>query len=232
MKTAIFEEYPARIAWVNGTGGDLAVNAVVVVGNLIGILLAATASAARGVLGIGGEHELAAVTAESWSFGDRLFWNATTSKLTAVENAAYTYAGRASKAKAAAATTACLLLNYGSGTVGDGATVSLTVVDGTDGTADLTCQIKDAAGNDLAILARLRVSVGGANDQGGDAITGITASTGSLSTAHTAAGDYDVLTDANGTAVLALDNNGAGTIYGWVELAGRIVATGAIVITA
>ncbi len=110
--------------------------------------------------------------------------------------------------------------------------VSAAAVDGEDGTATLTLQLKDAGGNNLAEHARLRVWVGTANDLGVDAITGISATTGTVVDEHTVNGDYNVLTDENGAAVLTLDNGGAGTIYAWVELNGRIVAVGAIVITA
>jgi hypothetical protein len=112
------------------------------------------------------------------------------------------------------------------------AQLTVSAVDGGDGTANLTIQAQDAGGNDLADNVLVRVWVGGADDFGVDALTGITASTGTVVNSHTANGDVDVATDATGTAVLALDNNGAGSVYAWCALGGRIYESGEIAITA
>jgi hypothetical protein len=111
------------------------------------------------------------------------------------------------------------------------AKVSLSAADQTDGTADLTVQIQDPAGNDLAISGFVRVWTGGADDYGVDALTGITATTGTIVESTTANGDLDVVTDANGTAVLALNNGGAGSIYVWAAYQGQVFETGEVTIT-
>jgi len=109
--------------------------------------------------------------------------------------------------------------------------LEVTAVDETDGTATLTLQAKAIDGSDLAENVLFRVWVGGADDFGVDAITGITIDTGTSKEAVTANAEYLVITDATGEAVLTLNNGGAGTIYAWAELAGNIYPTDAIVIT-
>jgi hypothetical protein len=109
--------------------------------------------------------------------------------------------------------------------------LSIAAVDGTNGTATVTIQAKDAEGNDLADTVMLRVWTGGADDYGVDALTGITASTGTVVNSHTANGDVDVVTDENGTAVLAMNNGVAGSIYVWAAIQGRVYASGEIAIT-
>jgi predicted RecA/RadA family phage recombinase len=109
--------------------------------------------------------------------------------------------------------------------------LDVSAADVTDGTANLTLQAQDANGNNLAENVLLRVWVGGADDFGVDALTGITASTGTVVHSHTANGDVTVATDETGKAVLALDNNGAGSVYAWAALGGRVYESGEIVIT-
>jgi len=109
--------------------------------------------------------------------------------------------------------------------------LDVTAVDNADGTATLTLQALAIDGTDLAENILSRVWVGTADDFGVDAITGITVATGTSKEAVTANGEYLVITDATGEAVLTLNNGGAGTIYGWAEVAGNIYPSGAIVIT-
>jgi predicted RecA/RadA family phage recombinase len=111
-------------------------------------------------------------------------------------------------------------------------TLTISAADQEDGTTDVTLQAQDAAGNDLAENVFVRVWTGGADDYGVDALTGITATTGTLVNSHTANGDVDVVTDAAGTAVLAMDNNGAGSIYVWAAVAGHVYESGELTITA
>jgi len=110
-------------------------------------------------------------------------------------------------------------------------TLELTSVDNTDGTATLTIQAIALDGTNVAENIMFRAWVGGADDFGVDAITGITVATGTSKEAVTANGEYLVITDGTGKAVLTLNNGGAGTIYGWAELAGNIYPS-TIVITA
>lgn len=100
------------------------------------------------------------------------------------------------------------------------------------GTGTLTIQLKDAAGNDLAAAGLVRVWIGTADDYGVDALTDFSVSTGTQKEEVTADGEYLAITDGSGTIVMAIDNGGAGTVYAWAELGGRIVASGAIVLTA
>jgi hypothetical protein len=110
--------------------------------------------------------------------------------------------------------------------------LDVSAVDGTDGTAALTVQALDVDDTDYEANVFTRIWVGGADDFGADAITGITATTGTLKEAVTANAEYLVISDATGTIELALDNGGAGTIYAWAEIGGKIYPSGAIVITA
>jgi hypothetical protein len=110
--------------------------------------------------------------------------------------------------------------------------LDVSAVDGTDGTAALTVQALDVDGTDYEENVFTRIWVGTADDFGADAITGITATTGTLKEAVTANAEYLVISDATGTIELALDNGGAGTIYAWAEIGGKIYPSGAIVITA
>jgi hypothetical protein len=107
----------------------------------------------------------------------------------------------------------------------------VTAVDNTDGTATLTLQAKAIDGTELAENILSRVWVGGADDFGVDAITGITITTGTSKEIVTANGEFLVITDATGEAVLTLNNGGAGSIYAWAEIAGNIYPSGEIVIT-
>jgi hypothetical protein len=109
--------------------------------------------------------------------------------------------------------------------------LTLSASDDGDGTGTLSIQLKDAAGNDLAANALLRVWIGTANDFGPDTITDFSVTTGTQKAEVTADAEYHVITDATGLAVMNIDNGGAGTLYAWAELAGRIVASGAITIT-
>ncbi len=101
-----------RIKWTNGTGSSVASGAVVVIASIIGILVTTVANAIAGTLAMDGVYSLAAVSAEAWPLGARLFWDATAAKLTQVAGG-NTPAGVAAVAKAAAATTAEVILNVG-----------------------------------------------------------------------------------------------------------------------
>lgn len=111
------------------------------------------------------------------------------------------------------------------------AKLALSAEDQTDGTADVTIQVQDPAGNDLAVSAFVRVWTGGADDYGVDALTGISATTGTVLNSDTANGDVDVVTDSNGTAVLAMNNGTAGSIYVWAAYQGQVFETGEVTIT-
>jgi len=111
-------------------------------------------------------------------------------------------------------------------------TLELSYVDGADGTAVLSVQAKSSDGTDYAENVLTRAWVGTADDFGVDAITGVTVDTGTSKEVVTSNAELLVISDATGLIELGLDNNGAGTIYAWVEIAGNIYPSGAIVITA
>ena len=100
------------------------------------------------------------------------------------------------------------------------------------GTGTVTIQLKDSAGNDLAAAALVRTWIGTADDYGPDALTDYSVSTGTSKEEVTANAEYLAITDGSGTIVMAVDNGGAGTVYAWAEVGGRIVASGAISLTA
>jgi len=120
---------------------------------------------------------------------------------------------------------------FGSSVAYPQAKLSVSAADQTDGTADITIQVQDPAGNSLASSFFIRVWTGGADDYGVDGLTGISATTGTVVNSHTANGDVDVVTDVNGTAVLAMNNGGAGSIYVWAAFQGKVTASGKVEIT-
>ena len=100
------------------------------------------------------------------------------------------------------------------------------------GTGTITIQAKDAAGNDVDANVLCRTWIGTADDFGVDALTDYSVSTGTQKEEVTANGEYLAISDTNGVVVMAIDNGGAGTVYAWAELGGRVVASGAVVLTA
>lgn len=110
--------------------------------------------------------------------------------------------------------------------------LELTATDLEDGTATLAIQAIAADGTDYAENVLVRFWVGTANDFGVDAITDVAVDTGTVKQIITAEGENLLISDATGLIELTLDNNGAGTLYAWVEIGGNIYPSGAIVITA
>jgi len=102
----------------------------------------------------------------------------------------------------------------------------------TNGTGTITIQLKDADGNDLSAAALIRTWIGTADDYGVDALTDYSVSTGTEKEEVTANGEYLAITDGSGTIVMAVDNGGAGSVYAWAEVGGRIVASGEVALTA
>ncbi len=114
--TTTFKGSGSRIAWTNGTGAGVSAGDVVILaGWLATIALVDIANGASGTLiaGTGERHTLSAVTAEAWPIGQKLYWNASSSKLTADPVSGYPLVGYAFAAKAAAATTAVVTLAQG-----------------------------------------------------------------------------------------------------------------------
>lgn len=102
-----------RIQYSN-TGSAISSGDVVDIGDIHGIAITdIAATTGVGALMVSGVHVLAATTASAWAVGDDLFWDSSNSKLIELGGAAYKYIGKAFKAKAAAATTAEVILNAG-----------------------------------------------------------------------------------------------------------------------
>jgi len=102
------------------------------------------------------------------------------------------------------------------------------------GTGTITIQLKDADGNNLSAAALVRTWIGTADDYGVDALTDYSVSTGTQKEEVTANGEYLAITDGSGTIVMAVDyaGGGAGSVYAWAEVGGRIVASGEVALTA
>lgn len=98
------------VRYTNNTSSAIAANDVVVIGVHIGIAPSDIAVGAEGILCTEGEYELAATSAETWSLGDQLYWNATTEKLT-TEASLTTPAGMATEDKAAGVTASNVKIN-------------------------------------------------------------------------------------------------------------------------
>ena len=106
---------------------------------------------------------------------------------------------------------------------------AVSAVDGGDGTATVTVQLKDGAGNDLADVGIVHVWTDDTEYGAPTAITGLSATTGTVITTHTANADLEVATDTSGTIVLAANNGGAGTIYIMVAIRGLIYSAEVVI---
>jgi len=100
-------------------------------------------------------------------------------------------------------------------------------------THTVTIQGRDAANNNLAgrLLARVWVDDAeyGAPDATGNTVA---ITTGTQMRQITANGDYEIISDANGTIVITLSVSGDATRYVMAEIDGRIYSSGALSFTA
>lgn len=64
------------LTYVNGTGGDIAAGAVVVVGNLVGVALVDIADGESGSVAFTGVYTLAKTAGTAWTQGAVLDWDA------------------------------------------------------------------------------------------------------------------------------------------------------------
>jgi len=110
--------------------------------------------------------------------------------------------------------------------------LEISAVDGTNGTAAVSIQAKSADGTDYAENVCTRVWLGTSDDFTAVAIEDLAVSTGTVKEIVTAEAENILISDATGLIVLALDNDGAGSLYLWAEISGNIYASGEIVITA
>ena len=96
---------------------------------------------------------------------------------------------------------------------------------------DVTVQLKDAIGNDVAQEHLMRLWVGDAV-KGGECATapsgGISVQTGTLLNTITAGKQVEVISDTNGTIVLRLTDTGTPTFYLMTEFDGKVYASSAI----
>ena len=103
----------SRIQYANGSGASIAGSAVIDIGDIFGIAVVTIANGAIGAVMIDEEHQLTARTAGAWAIGDDLYWDATNTNLTEIGGSTNKYIGKATRAKAVAATTARFKLNTG-----------------------------------------------------------------------------------------------------------------------
>lgn len=110
--------------------------------------------------------------------------------------------------------------------------LSVSSADQADGTADVTIQLQDIGNNSLADRGLIRLWVA-ATDMAAPStnnVEGITVSTGTQIEETVAAADYTVLTDTNGTAVVAVNLTADGTNYIMVT-SGGLVNSAAVAVT-
>ena len=94
----------------NETSAAIAAGDVVVLSTRISVAIADIAVGALGAVGMGGVYELAAKSADSWSAGATIYWDATLLHLTDTVGA-NPVAGIAFEAKLALATVAKVMVN-------------------------------------------------------------------------------------------------------------------------
>lgn len=68
--------------WTNGTGGDIASGAGVLVGKLFGCAAGDIADGADGVLNLVGEYDLPKAASQAWTVGAKVFWDDTAKNCT------------------------------------------------------------------------------------------------------------------------------------------------------
>lgn len=106
------KQFPVDIInWTNDTGSAVSSGAVVVAGGIVGIAVADIAAGAVGAVNRTGIYErIAADNTTAWAAWDRLWWDATASKLYNIDGPGRVFAGYADVAKLLAATTGSILL--------------------------------------------------------------------------------------------------------------------------
>ncbi len=109
-------------------------------------------------------------------------------------------------------------------------TITITSVDEEDGTATVTIQVKDAAGNNLAERFLVRTWLGGAEYGAPMAQTDFSVDIGTEIREIYATADYEVMSDATGRVVMRVEANPDGTYYVMAEVDGRI-CSGSVAIT-
>jgi predicted RecA/RadA family phage recombinase len=104
-------------------------------------------------------------------------------------------------------------------------TLDVTSVDGANGTAAVTIQAQDLAGNDLAKNVLIRAWTSAASMGAAAASEGLAVAADALIIMeHLANADIDIITDATGKAVLTI-TDAAGTYYLMTECQGIVTST-------
>jgi len=100
--------------------------------------------------------------------------------------------------------------------------LTLTGVDGEDGTGTMSIQVKNLAGVNQAGRFRIRVWMGTASYGAPVADTDFSVGTGTQLAEIVADADYEVITDATGLVVMDIDLAADGTVHVMAEIDGRI----------
>ncbi|HSH44726.1 MAG TPA: DUF2190 family protein [Longimicrobiales bacterium] len=105
--------------YTNGSGSDIAVNSVVVMGDTVGIAEVDIADGETGAVAVTGVHEVAKAAGTAWDQGAKLDWDASTDSFDVGVTAAtgdVEDCGVAAEAAASADTTGYIRLTPGTGT--------------------------------------------------------------------------------------------------------------------
>jgi predicted RecA/RadA family phage recombinase len=94
-------------------GANYLSGAPVILGALIGIVVADVLSAANGVAVVEGVVTVNKVSAQAWAYGDRIYWDVSLAKFTNVQDTDTKFAGIAVEAAANPTSTGNILLNAG-----------------------------------------------------------------------------------------------------------------------
>lgn len=115
-----------------------------------------------------------------------------------------------------------------------GAASTITLSAGGAVTQTATIQLKDALGANLAAVRKIQAfmvtDASGATPSSAGAAVGVTATTGAIITALEAKLNFDIVTDANGVAVLEFDNTGGGGVY--TDRVALVLPDGSLVVSA
>ena len=103
-----------RLNYTNSTGSDISAGDVVVFGSILGIAVADIDNGDTGVLQVSGVFNLTALTTDTFTVGQLVYWDTTNSRLTETVAAAHYAAGICVEAKDGSTADVNILLNVGS----------------------------------------------------------------------------------------------------------------------
>jgi len=199
-----------RLNYTNSTGSDISAGDVVVFGSILGIAVADIDNGDTGVLQVSGVFNLTALSTDTFTVGQLVYWDTTNSRLTETVDAAHYAAGICVEAKDGSTADVNILLNVGSfeSDLLQGLTASyaeLNVLDGvTAGTVTASKALVVDASKDLATLGTVDITT---LEIGGTAVTstaaelnildGVTATAAELNMAADNSANVEVVTAAN-----------------------------------